>query len=573
MGVRAPFPHVVVQSDCRVENVSTMTSSNDSDFKVPQIIPEAPEASETIDNARVPPTGLFFIEVIKNGTVIDKKDFSKSEMTFGRSRECDFPLEHPSISRNHASITWKSLGEDSSKGWFILHDNNSTHGTSINKRKLKPGATVKVDVNNNVIKFGGSSRSFMLNSTDPNYGLGEDQGETQEKSLNSAKNTSDDEDEGVELEVLYERIEQFMKSPSAETKNEHAFSSNPAKCLQEWFEREGLDFEYQVTHNNNNFRCNLTITIEGRDFLFEGDPNAKKKDAISSTCTRACRVLDAFKQLFPWQKESRKKRSKGDEDDDDDDVLDETEHSNKEKTTSSTPETYDSLMEKWKDCSIKLSSCKAELASLTSNKKPSQNDETPEEDSLDSYMTNLASSSGRNKTEEKIAVSKIRLQIKELEKKQRVLELLMKAARPTNLPSKLIAISESKIQKKDDNEPKVEKPYTSAVEHKSDKIEDSISQPSSNSDNTKVQSLESDPPVIQMKLSKSGIVSNVFKEEESEVISRPTTIVSSPPAMKKVKLNRDQREVKEHDDQFVDWVPPSEQDGSGKTSLNEKLGY
>lgn len=54
----------------------------------------------------MPPNGHYFVDQLKNGTIIEHKSLDKSRVTFGRARDCDVVLEHPSVSRYHAILLW-----------------------------------------------------------------------------------------------------------------------------------------------------------------------------------------------------------------------------------------------------------------------------------------------------------------------------------------------------------------------------------------------------------------------------------------------------------------------------------
>ena len=104
----------------------------------------------------------YSFEVIKNGTVVDTVDLTKkAHYVFGRLPSCDITMEHPSLSRYHAVV--QHCGEENEKhaiGWY-LYDLDSTHGTWVNKIKLKPRVYHRLRVGH-VIKFGGSSRLNIL---------------------------------------------------------------------------------------------------------------------------------------------------------------------------------------------------------------------------------------------------------------------------------------------------------------------------------------------------------------------------------------------------------------------------
>lgn len=76
----------------------------------------------------------FKLETLKGGQIIEQMALTKrSCFKFGRSPGCEVVLEHPSISRLHAVIQFKR--ED---GLPYLYDAGSVHGTSLNKKRIKP---------------------------------------------------------------------------------------------------------------------------------------------------------------------------------------------------------------------------------------------------------------------------------------------------------------------------------------------------------------------------------------------------------------------------------------------------
>jgi len=76
-------------------------------------------------------------------------------IVFGRSPACDVPLEHPSISRQHAA-----LGVDE-RGGVTLTDLGSAHGTKVEDTWLKPQGSKHVGVGG-VMRFGASTRAYKL---------------------------------------------------------------------------------------------------------------------------------------------------------------------------------------------------------------------------------------------------------------------------------------------------------------------------------------------------------------------------------------------------------------------------
>lgn len=113
-----------------------------------------------------PPEASYSLEILKNGTIVDAVPLAqRSYYVVGRLPVCDVSLEHPSISRYHAVIQYRSLaGESGSAGedtGFYIHDLGSTHGTVVNKNKIPPKTYVRLRVGH-VLKFGGSTRLFIL---------------------------------------------------------------------------------------------------------------------------------------------------------------------------------------------------------------------------------------------------------------------------------------------------------------------------------------------------------------------------------------------------------------------------
>ena len=108
------------------------------------------------------PEDLYSLEVLKNGCIISNIDLtSKPFLVFGRLPNCDVSLEHPSVSRYHAVIQYKTSDSSNSEKGFYIYDLGSTHGTTVNKSRIEPKRYYRLRVGY-VFKFGGSSRLFIL---------------------------------------------------------------------------------------------------------------------------------------------------------------------------------------------------------------------------------------------------------------------------------------------------------------------------------------------------------------------------------------------------------------------------
>ncbi|KAL0922032.1 hypothetical protein M5K25_005991 [Dendrobium thyrsiflorum] len=124
---------------------ASSTSSGSQQVTIPYTIPPWSE----------PPLHPFFLEVLKDGTIIEQLDvYEKGAYMFGRMDLCDFVLEHPTISRFHAVLQFKKDGT-------YLYDLGSTHGTSVNKNQVKGKVYTEIHVGD-VLRFGHSSRLYIF---------------------------------------------------------------------------------------------------------------------------------------------------------------------------------------------------------------------------------------------------------------------------------------------------------------------------------------------------------------------------------------------------------------------------
>ena len=95
----------------------------------------------------------LLLEVLKDGAIVDVVDCrGRGCVTLGRTPDNDVVLEHPSSSRFHAAIQFARGGSEA-----FVFDNASTHGTFVNKRRLKARVHAPVFVGDQ-IRFGQSSR-------------------------------------------------------------------------------------------------------------------------------------------------------------------------------------------------------------------------------------------------------------------------------------------------------------------------------------------------------------------------------------------------------------------------------
>lgn len=107
--------------------------------------PEQADAESSLDADGY--SDHYFLEVIKNGSVVEKLKLLKEFNTFGRLPACDVLCEHPSLSRYHALLQYSvGSGDDKYPPGFYIYDLGSTHGSFVNKTRIEPLKYVKVEV-------------------------------------------------------------------------------------------------------------------------------------------------------------------------------------------------------------------------------------------------------------------------------------------------------------------------------------------------------------------------------------------------------------------------------------------
>eukprot|EP00747_Dinoflagellata_sp_TGD_P210167 gnl/TRDRNA2_/TRDRNA2_83481_c0_seq1.p1 gnl/TRDRNA2_/TRDRNA2_83481_c0~~gnl/TRDRNA2_/TRDRNA2_83481_c0_seq1.p1 ORF type:complete len:245 (-),score=62.25 gnl/TRDRNA2_/TRDRNA2_83481_c0_seq1:81-815(-) len=97
------------------------------------------------------------LDVLKDGERVERYALSgpKETWTLGRDvQQCDFRLNHDSISRQHAAITVQ-------KGQMYLTDLKSVHGTFVDGRKLPANVPMRLTTGAN-LKFGASTRCYIF---------------------------------------------------------------------------------------------------------------------------------------------------------------------------------------------------------------------------------------------------------------------------------------------------------------------------------------------------------------------------------------------------------------------------
>lgn len=93
------------------------------------------------------PNETYSFEVLKSGKILENVSLnSKSFYVFGRLSTCDIHMTHPTISRYHAVLQYRSQEGENNPIGFYIYDLGSTHGTFLNKNRIRSNMFVRVQV-------------------------------------------------------------------------------------------------------------------------------------------------------------------------------------------------------------------------------------------------------------------------------------------------------------------------------------------------------------------------------------------------------------------------------------------
>ncbi|XP_050509875.1 kanadaptin [Diabrotica virgifera virgifera] len=404
----------------------------------------------------------YSFDVLKNGVIIETVNLmEKPFWVFGRFVNCDIIMQHPTISRYHAVLQYRREGSETDVPGFYIYDLGSTHGTFLNKNRLKPKIFVRIQVGH-MLKFGNSTRSFILEG--PEY----DEEEESELSVTELKEKRDneirereermirlqqeaeekkrkEEERGVDWGLGEDADEEtdLSENPYAQTNNEELYLDDPKKALRGFFEREGLDLEYDCNEQGmGQFVCKVELPVDdemGRPIVAEVLHKGKKKEAVIQCALEACRILDRFGVLRQATHESRKRKAKNWEDNDyydsdEDTYLDRTgtiEKKREKRMNSKAPqkiETYESLVEKEKSISASIADTEIQISSIQFKMESEENQDN-EEDSLDSYMKGL-----KDSKPDKRSISRLKTDLVTLRTEHSKVVQLINLVKPANLP-------------------------------------------------------------------------------------------------------------------------------------------
>ncbi|XP_076618648.1 kanadaptin isoform X1 [Colletes latitarsis] len=403
------------------------------------------------------PEKVYEMEVLKSGVILET--ISLAEQNFyivGRLPSCHVSLAHPTISRYHAVLQYRSMeDQDDSKGFYV-YDLGSTHGTYWNGNLIKPYVYVRVR-GGHMLRFGCSQRKYILKAPpddqeeESRYTVSELKEmkalELEKRGTNGEASVDDKESDGIDWGMGEDADEEtdLQENPYACIVDENLVFEDPKKTLRGWFEREGYDLQYKTEEKGpGQFLCWVDLPMEeviGRSVRAEALVKGKKKESVVQCALEACKILDKYGLLRQANHEARKRKTRNWEaedyyDSDEDNFLDRTGSIEKKREQrmrlagklEEKVETYDSLLEKHTKVTKRISHL-SNLIKTWQNENNAEK-ETTEEDALDVFMSSL-NSFALTKND----IAKMKLELQTLRKEEAGLIKLLNLTRPANLPA------------------------------------------------------------------------------------------------------------------------------------------
>ncbi|KAG0341628.1 Kanadaptin [Podila horticola] len=398
------------------------------------------------------PNQQFSFEVIKNGVVVDKIEAPEKEfMVVGRLPMCDLEMEHPSLSRYHAVIQFKSNGE------CFIYDLNSSHGTKLNKTKIPPGVHVPLKPGDQ-LRFGESTRIYLF-QTDQTVDQEEEERKMVEAMIekqNQARSTRQEEDDedydrfGWDQEDAVEEDDDDDMQDNGVRRAadpDAYYHKDPKKALRNYLESKGYAYEFEVEEEGpghaREYTARIRLPIETAMGPVYGEATTgKKRDAEREAALDACIQLD--KRGMLGQKNvasegsapSRKKYDRSNSDDEDD--FYDRAGAQKKKIVKAPPkaETHESLVEKHKQLLLDMSALEQQIQDYDAAASARRSLEDAND--LDAYMASLAKQGGDSK-------AKMQQTLAAMRKEEKRLLQLIEYTKPVDFLAK-IGTSSSKVE-------------------------------------------------------------------------------------------------------------------------------
>ncbi|KAF9167553.1 Kanadaptin [Mortierella sp. AD011] len=392
------------------------------------------------------PNQQFYFEVIKNGVVVEKINAPEKEfIVIGRLPMCDLEMEHPSLSRYHAVVQFKSNGE------CFIYDLNSSHGTKLNKNKIPPGMHVSLKPGDQ-LRFGESTRIYLFQTEEA-----VDQEEEERKMVaamierqnktRAQQREQDDEEEqefnwGMPEDAVDEddMDDEMMDGSVRRAVDPDAYyRKDPKKALRNYLESRGYSCEFEVEEEGpghaREYTARIRLPIETSMGPVYGQAvSGRRRDAEREAALDACIQLDsrgmlATKSSSEGPSQAKSKKMEQSDDDDDDDFYDRTV---KKKSSvakkEQKAETHESLLEKHRVLQIDMAALEVKIKEYDANEEKKKQLEASGD--IDAYIAFLEKSGGDSK-------AKMQQNLMAMKKEERRLKQLIEFTKPMDIMAKI----------------------------------------------------------------------------------------------------------------------------------------
>eukprot|EP00727_Mastigamoeba_balamuthi_P011537 m51a1_g7005 hypothetical protein (804) ;mRNA; f:227293-230325 len=498
----------------------------------------------------------YFLEVLKNGAVIDNLDISqRGYYVIGRLPTCDIQMDHPSVSRHHAVIQHRADGS------VFVYDLGSANGTKVNKRTVAP-RTYTYFICGDVMKIGESTRLFILGG-----------GPTREQQ---------------ESAIIAERAAAKAKADAAA-----AAASGKQQPVQQddsgcgW----GIDGEDAQEEPEE---------PEGEDDA-DGKKKDKKKGKPEGEGEGASSDEDGDIDMDAFSRKARADAGlcldPGEEviSSDDDEFYDRTGRPSARKAKGKPKgpahaaaagadgkpkqevHTYESLIARKEQLLADRKKLEDELNTAKSKAQTTKGAEA-EADPLDAYMSaNVASLDNE-------AVQSTESKLQELSKEIQQVEQFISLTRPalSGLSAKKRPLEGTPAAPAAEPAPEgadtqhqhpQHQPAAEVAAAAAGTEAASEAKPSRGDRGRKSRSARPAPLVIPPATAGGAAAEDSSSDTSSKEVDPHCVTPRKAPQRGPVQVQRDKEHEDENPDKFVSWVPPADQTGDGITSLNKKLGY
>ncbi|KAI0984726.1 hypothetical protein GJ496_009366 [Pomphorhynchus laevis] len=524
----------------------------------------------------------YAVEVIKNGVVIQNIDICKQPyILVGRSPECGITLAHTSISRRHAIIQWRKV-DDRIQPYLL--DLGSTHGTLLNKQNISSNTYYKL-CNGYRMSFGASSRHFIIIAPDecnnPADFISTDITHSQMRSIyERIRNISKKVKKRRMLsdQQLIDQICYNSDQMEDDLTQEKAYHNDPKAELAKYFDRVGRDMRFHFEElPSHQFMCSITLPAEdefGKPIIAEVVDSGRKKQIIRKCALEACNILDNMNLLDPDEQLSFNSLKSRDErlaendfySSDEDSFFDRTGELEKKRriraqryinsangknsaidlqtvhTFQSSTELVRHYIEEEKQLKTKLVKAKSAESAIDNN-------------DLDQYIKSLQQGALGSRERAEIRFRLTRL----FHEKSKALKLVKLSTNCTSEYKNWL-----KELEKLENELK-------AIENSSNvsdiTVDENVAEKQIDNANVDIVSVIQDNS--KQNISHERKTKN---EDKEQYICKFKGI--QPTVMQHISIEKASTDdLFEEVDKFIEWQPPKDQHGDGRTSLNDKLGY